>query len=96
MAEVIQTRTSLRDINRIWDYIAETSPQRASKFVRRIKERLALLAENPMMGRARPELADELRSFRVEKYVIFYRPVTEGIIVVRIMHSRQDLEGMFD
>ena len=96
MAVVIQTRTSLRDINRIWDYIAETSPQRASKFVRRIKEKLALLAENPMMGRARPELADDLRSFRVEKYIIFYRPVAEGIIVVRIVHSRQDLEGMFD
>ena len=96
MAVVVQTRTSLRDINRIWDYIADTSPQRASKFVRRIKEKLALLAENPMMGRARPELADDLRSFRIEKYVIFYRPVAEGIIVVRIVHSRQDLEGMFD
>ena len=96
MALVVQTRTSLRDINRIWDYIAETSPQRASKFVRRIKEKLALLAENPMMGRARPELADDLRSFPVEKYVIFYRPVEEGIIVVRVVHSRQEIEGMFD
>ncbi len=43
-----------------------------------------------MMGRVRPELADDLRFFPVEKYVIFYRPVEEGIIVVRVVHSRQD------
>ena len=38
-----------------------------------------------------------MRYFRVrgfESYVIFYRPLSDGIEVVRVLHGAQDLENM--
>ena len=55
----------------------------------------SMLAEGPRMGRARsfpdPELAD-LRSWSVKGFVnflIFYRPIDNGIEVVRVLHCRK-------
>ena len=47
------------------------------------------------MGRARDELAPELRSFPFERYVIFYEPLQDGIVVVRLMHGARDIETEF-
>lgn len=47
------------------------------------------------MGRERSELAPFLRSFPVKIYLIFYRPIDEGIEIVRILHGSQDIETIF-
>ena len=47
------------------------------------------------MGRAREELAADLRSFPFGRYVIFYAPVDEGIDVVRVVHSARDVDAAF-
>jgi toxin ParE1/3/4 len=48
------------------------------------------------MGRHREELAAELRSFLVDNFVIFYRPMDGGIEVVRILHGARDLPPLFE
>jgi toxin ParE1/3/4 len=53
-----------------------------------------LLAIQPRAGRLRPELAPELRSFPVGRYVVFYRPQDDGIDVVRVLHSARDIESI--
>ena len=47
------------------------------------------------MGRRRDELLPTLRSFPVDDYLIFYRPIVEGIEVVRIVSGYRDLEALF-
>jgi toxin ParE1/3/4 len=47
------------------------------------------------MGKQRSELAPLLRSFPVKNYLIFYRPIDEGIEIVRILHGSQDIETLF-
>ena len=48
------------------------------------------------MGRARDELAADLRSFPFGRYVIFYEPIEDGIDVVRVLHSARDIDVAFD
>ncbi|MBD2690580.1 type II toxin-antitoxin system RelE/ParE family toxin [Anabaena catenula] len=36
-----------------------------------------------------------LRSFPVKIYLIFYRPIDQGIEIVRILHGSQDIERIF-
>lgn len=43
------------------------------------------------MGRSREELAPSLRSLPVDKYVIFYRPIENGIQVERVLSGYRDL-----
>jgi toxin ParE1/3/4 len=35
-----------------------------------------------------------LRSFPVGNYVIFYREVSEGIEIIRVLHGARDIEGI--
>ena len=83
------------DIAEIWDFIAEDSLAQADAFVDRLDRKLQLLATQPLMGRARDELAPGLRSFPFERYVIFYEPLKDGIVVVRVLHSARDIDMEF-
>jgi toxin ParE1/3/4 len=54
-----------------------------------------LIAENPSMGRARPELRKGLRGFSRGHYTIFWRLHDQEIEIVRVLHHRQDAEREF-
>jgi toxin ParE1/3/4 len=81
------------DLNSIWDYIAADNVKAADALLVRIEELFDMLAQTPLAGRARNELAMKLRSFPVGNYVIFYIPIPDGIEVVRVMHGRQDIDA---
>ena len=54
-----------------------------------IVDRFELLAEQPRMGRLRPEFGPGVRSFTVESHVIYYRD--EGdVLIARVLHGRRD------
>jgi toxin ParE1/3/4 len=57
----------------------------------RIEVALLDLAQRPLMGRARPELAPDLRSFVVGNYVLFHRPLSDGILLVPVLHGSRDI-----
>ena len=95
MAEVLQARAALRDLDEIWDYIARDNPGAASRLIERIAERCHLYAGQPMLGAACPQLAPDLRQFSVGNYVVFYQPQDDGILVVRVLHSARDIPSVF-
>ena len=59
------------DLDGIWLYIADHNISAAARFLDTLHERFVLLAGQPLLGRARPELAPNLRSLSVGNYVIF-------------------------
>ncbi len=84
------------DIIEIWDYIADDSLAAADRWVDRLDEQLRLLAAQPMMGRARDELAPGVRSFPFGRYVVFYAPLDDGIDVIRVLHGARDIDAVFN
>jgi len=52
-----------------------------------------MLVQNPLAGRERVELAQGLRSFSIGNYTVFYTPMVDGIDVVRVINSRQDIDA---
>jgi toxin ParE1/3/4 len=64
--------------------------------LKKIESKLKMLAETPGMGRKRDELVPNLRSFPVGNYLIFYRPVNQGIEVLRVMHGARDIPSIFE
>jgi len=81
------------DIALIWQFIADHSVKAADALLDRIDGTFDMLAQTPLAGRARNDLALRLRSFPIGSYVIFYVPVSDGIEVVRVMHGRQDIDA---
>ena len=92
---ITKTAQAERDLDEIWFHIAVDNLGAADALLDAIDQRCRLLARQPMMGRARPELAPDLRSFPVARYVIFYCPSAEGIEIVRVLHSARDIGEAF-
>ena len=84
------------DVLEIWDYIADDSLAAADRWLDRLDEKFRLLATQPMMGRARDELAPGVRSFPIGRYVVFYVPLDDGIDVVRVLHGVRDIDAVFN
>lgn len=63
MAKVTRRPLAAADILDIWDHIAEDSLDQADRWVDKLDEKFRILATQPLMGRAREELAVDLRSF---------------------------------
>jgi toxin ParE1/3/4 len=62
----------------------------AEKYLDAIEARLDLLAKQPLLGRARENLTPGLFSFPIESHVAYYLRAAFGIVVVRVLHKRQD------
>jgi toxin ParE1/3/4 len=79
-----------RDLEEIWSYVAEdASPATADRLIDAIIDRFELLAEQPRMGRLRPEFGSGVRSFAVENHVVYYR-YDEDVLIARVLHGRRD------
>lgn len=68
---------------------ADASENTADRLLEAIIDRFGLLAEQPRIGRLRPELGPNVRSFSVENYVIYYRTDPE-VVISRVLHGRRD------
>lgn len=83
------------DLEGIWEYIAAENPQAATRIAQALMQKCRLLAENPLLGRQRDELASGLRSFPVRSYVIFYRIAATHLEIIRILHAARDIDSVF-
>ncbi len=84
-----------QDLVDIWLHIAEDQPVNADRFLERLQEKAQKLAEFTDMGVDRLELAPGIKSFPVERYVLFYRPNEHGIELVRVLHGSRDVNLLF-
>ncbi|HKW29314.1 MAG TPA: type II toxin-antitoxin system RelE/ParE family toxin [Verrucomicrobiae bacterium] len=84
------------DLDGIWFYIAQDNPDAADGFLRALVSRFPLPASMPEMGRPREELATRLRSFPIGNYIIFYRPLENGVEIARVLHGARDFPPLFE
>lgn len=95
MATVIRSPEAELDVIEIASYIARDNLDAALRLLDIFDEKLTLIAESPMIGRVRHDLAPALRSFAVGNYILFYRPISDGIELARVLHGARDLRRLF-
>ena len=96
MPVILRTSQAHLDLVAIALRIAEDNPTAADRWLDVIDEKCNLLARMPEMGRSRTDLAPRLRSLPIRNYIIFYRPIQNGIEVIRVLHGAQDLPPLFE
>ena len=96
MPAIYKRPLAQEDLIEIWEYIADDNINRADAFIDIVDGKLRTLAAQPMMGRARDEMMAGLRSFPVGRYILFYELVTDGIALVRVLHSTRDIPTQFE
>ena len=95
MGLIRRTPTSRKDYRAIWGYIAKDNPGAADALLRQLDSTLQMLSDHPHAGQRRPELRPRLRSLPVGNYLIFYRPMRNGIELVRVLHGARNLRKEF-
>ncbi len=95
MPRVIVSPAADGDPDEIWHYVADDSELQADRLLQRFRHKLEHLAKWNTLGRPRPEIARNCRSYPFGKYCFFFRPLDDGIEVIRVIHSARDL-GQID
>ena len=95
MPQILRTRQSQADYASIFDFIAADSPQNAEMIIRLFDEKLEILSCNNTIGRPRSELGHQVRCWNVHRFILFYRPVDDGIILLRVLHSSMDITKQY-
>jgi len=102
MSKTIHRRLKVRQdlVDTFRYYAREAGFRVAQRFFAQAEATFARLAGTPGMGTRyehdHPALAD-LRFFpvsRFRKYLVFYRPVADGIEVVRVLHGARDIHAI--
>ena len=95
MARIIRAPAAQADAVEIWAYIAEDNPAAADRLPDRIDTLVRTLATQPYLGKTLAKLAPNLRFMHIGAYLIFYRPVEDGVEIVRLLHSARDVTAEF-
>ena len=94
MPVIQRTAQAEGDLIDIWIYVAQDNPEAADKLLDEIEAKFSLLADNPHIGPARPDIAPELRYSPVASYLILYRIIPGGIEIVRVVHGARKLTNL--
>jgi toxin ParE1/3/4 len=95
MPRATRTPEAFADLAEIWAYIAADNEPAADRFLAKLQTECDKLGEFPGMGPARPELAKDLRSYPIGNYIIFYRPITGGVEIIRVLHGARRAKTIF-
>ena len=87
---------AIADLDEIWEYTVSTwNEAQAERYLTGLRDALALLVDQPELGRTRSDLHPGLMVANYSKHLIFYLREAWGIDVVRVLHGSQDVGAHF-
>lgn len=95
MAKYVLTKKTLEDLTKIWDYSFEVwSESQADKYYHMIIDSCEELGAKKVIGKAYPEIHNEILGYRIGQHITFYRHIKGyKVEVTRILHARMDLKN---
>jgi toxin ParE1/3/4 len=102
MPRVVVSPAADRDLDEQADYLLNhASLDVALRFLDAVAKTFDFLARHPGVGAARNSRNPRFVGIRVarvqgfEKHLIFYRPMADGLEIVRVLHGHRDIEEIF-
>jgi len=94
MAEIVWTRTALKDLKEIHQYISQDSTFYADRYTSILYKRVDVLINFPLTGRIVPEKEDEtIRELIEGNYRIFYKVNSKDkVTILRIHHAAKNIK----
>jgi len=92
VARVEVAAGALRDLERLFDFVAETDPKRALAQLSSVRAAFEVLADHPLLGRVAEEGRGELVLSRGRYgYIAKYRwlPAEDVVLVLAVRHQRE-------
>jgi toxin ParE1/3/4 len=67
--------------------------EQRNKYLRELDECFRMLTMDPKLGRSCDEILPGYRKYHLNRHLVFYRESEEGILIIRILHDRMDIES---
>ena len=102
LRRVIRRPAANRDLIDCFVYIGRDSEESAMRFLKAAEKTFLELAGMPGMGVVTSfsdSAESDLRRWRIrgfENFLIFYRPLEDGIEVIRVLHGAREIERLFE
>lgn len=93
MPDITVSKQARQDLVDIWLYIADNNPYAADTLLDRLHEKISYLADHPLLGPTRPDIAPNLRYLVSGNYLILYRLLQESVEIVRVLHGARNLSA---
>ena len=98
MPRILLSPDAKADLSTISSYVEAEAPSpgtlsypaAADRVLEDIDRVFRSLASHPLMGRV-SSVSPDLRVFSAKRYLIFYRPLKNGIEVARVLHTARDI-----
>lgn len=101
MSSLHWTEQARQDIDDIYDFIAryDRRPLSAERVVEALVGACSSYADyyaaGSVIGAARPELGEDYRAFTHKRWVVLFRPLDDGIEVMRVLDGSRDYPRLF-
>jgi|SRR5688572_11407129 len=80
-----------RDLDEIENWVVEHwGAIAAANIVEAVLDRIAALAEMPLIGSPRPEFGEAVRFVTAGRYVVYYECDARSLVILRILHAARD------
>jgi plasmid stabilization system protein ParE len=90
---LVFTERAQADLLEAWLYIAEDNLAAADRVLDTLEQESKVLLMQPLMGRARPELGTQVRSWpSATPYLLAYEVDVAELTVLRVLHHARDVK----
>jgi plasmid stabilization system protein ParE len=95
MNQFVLTPAAEGDLLIILEYLEGERPSAALRVLDALEQAMQFLAENPGVGHVRSDLTgQEVRFWTVFNYLVIFRPGTEPLQIVRVLHGKRDVSRL--
>lgn len=93
MPRLIWSPLALRDVQRLYRFLAPKSPAAAQRAVKAMRQGVSVLEHQPGLGRPIEDMPSEFREWIIDfgdsGYVVRYRLTEETVVVLAVRHQRE-------
>lgn len=93
MPHLIWSQNALQDIQRLYQFLYEKSPESAANAIQAIRQQLLILEQMPHIGRPVPDEPEEVRDWVIKfgsgGYVARYRLRDTAVVIAAVRHQRE-------
>ncbi len=93
MPRLIWSPPALRDVQRLYRFLAPKSSDAAKRAVKAIREGVKVLGRQPGMGRPAEDMEPEYREWMIDfgdsGYVVLYRYDGRNAVILAVRHQRE-------
>ena len=93
MSRLIWSPSALRDVQRLYRFLAGKNPDAAKRSVQAVRQGVEVLGHQPQIGRPIEDMAAAYREWQIDfgdsGYVVRYRVATDAVTILAVRHQKE-------